>query len=194
MTGDTHKKKLIHRLRNGNVFAFNEIYTRYTKKIYSISLSFLKDKEYAENVVQDVFLTIWRKRADLKDRYDFDAYLFNITYNTIRKYFRKFSRERKYTEEYVKTISTDDDSTSEEIEYKNLQELAETAISRLPDRQKTVYHLKMVEELTIVEISTKLGISRRTVENHLHRARTYLKKALSDNRLITLLFVWFYIL
>ena len=87
----------------------------------------------------------------------------------------------------------DDDSTNADIEYKNLLELAETAITQLPSRQKTVYQLRIREELTSKEIAIKLGISRRTVENHLQRATTNLKKALSDNRLISFLFMWLFI-
>lgn len=193
MTEEHPNTKLIRELQRGDAFAFDEIYRKYNKKIYSISLSYLKNREDTEGVVQEVFLNLWRKRADLKDQYNFDSYLFTITYNTIRKHFRKLTRERKYTEDYMKTISPDDDSTNAEIEYKNLLEMAETAINHLPTRQKTVYHLSMREGLSSKEISNKLGISRRTVENHLHRARAYLKKALSDNRLISLLFVWLFI-
>ena len=193
MSEEQQTQKLIKRLKRGDTFAFDEIYRKYTKKIYSISLSYLKNKEDAEGVVQEVFLNLWRKRADLKDQSNFDAYLFTITYNTIRKRFRKLSRERKYQENYSRTISIGDDSTNAEIEYKNLVELAETAISRLSERQKEVYHLNMQEGMTSEEISKKLGISRRTVENHLYRAKAYLKKSLSDSRLISILFVWFFI-
>ncbi len=193
MSEEKQTQKLIKGLQRGDTLAFDEIYRKYTKKIYSISLSYLKNKEDAEGVVQEVFLNLWRKRADLKEQGNFDSYVFTITYNTIRKQFRKLSRERKHQENYSKTISLDDDSTNTEIEYKNLLELAESAINHLPERQKLVYHLNMREGLTIKEISEKLGISIRTVENHLHRARTYLKKALSDNRLISILFVWLFI-
>lgn len=186
-------KKLIQDLIKGDPFAFDEIYKLYSKKIYLLSLSYLKNKQDAEGVVQEVFLNLWRKRHDTKDQFSFDSYLFTITYNTIRNRFRKLSRDRNHQEVYGTTISLEDYSTSTEIEYKNMMEQAEIAINRLPERQKAVYFLNMREGLTTEEISKRLGISKRTVENHLHRAKTYLKKALSDNRLISILYILLFI-
>ncbi|MEN8230076.1 MAG: RNA polymerase sigma-70 factor [Bacteroidota bacterium] len=193
MSGEQHQRKIIRNLQKGDVFSFNEIYRQYNKKIYSFSLSYLKNREDAEGAVQEVFLNLWRKRADLKIQYEIGPYLFTITYNTIRKHFCKLSRERKHLEKYGKTVLTDDDSTNAGIEYRNMVELAEDAIGQLPARQQTIYHLSMRDGLTSKEIAEKLGISDRTVENHLYRAKSYLKKALSDNRLISLLFIWLYI-
>ena len=172
--------KLIKDMRRGDVYSFDEIYKKYNKKIYSFSLKFLKNKEDAENVVQELFLNLWRKRADLKDQYNFDSYLFTITYNMIRKHFRKLQREEKYHADYGKSIPLVDDSTNTDVEYNNLIELAEAAINHLPARQKEVYHLSMKKGLTSKEISIKLGISKRTVENHKHRAKAYLRKAFSN--------------
>lgn len=193
MSGEDTKRKIIRNLNRDDVFSFDEIYREYNKKIYSFSLSYVKNREDAEGVVQEVFLTLWRKRADINSQYDIGSYLFTITYNTIRKHFRKLSRERKHLEEYGKTVLTDDDSTNADIEYRNMVELAEAAIRHLPDRQRTIYHLSMRDGLTSKEIAEKLKISARTVENHLYRAKSSLNKALSDNRLMSLLFIWLFI-
>ncbi len=193
MSEEKHKKEIIKKLQKGDVFSFDEIYREYNKKIYSFSLSYLKNREDAEGVVQEVFLNLWRKRADLKTQYVMGSYLFTITYNTIWKHFRKLSRERKHLEEYGKTVLTEDDSTNTGIEYRNMVELAEATIGQLPARQRNIYHLSMRDGLTSKEIAEKLEISARTVENHLYRAKFHLKKALSDNRLISLLFIWLFI-
>jgi len=96
--------ELIRGLQRGDEFAFDQIFRKYYKKTYSISLSYLRNREDAEDVVQEVFLNLWRKRTVLRDDYNFKSYLFTITYNTIRNQFRKLSRERKYTEDYMKTF------------------------------------------------------------------------------------------
>ncbi|MDF1573486.1 MAG: sigma-70 family RNA polymerase sigma factor [Bacteroidales bacterium] len=193
MTSEHSNKELIRGLRRGDSFVFDEIFKKYNRKIYSISISFLKSRLDAEGVVQEVFLNLWRKRADLKDELNFDSYLFTITYNTIRKRFQKLAAEKKYTEEYVRSIPIDDNSTDSEIEYRNLLELAENKINLLPPQQKKVYLLSVREGNSAEEISKMLGISKRTAENHLHRAKDYLRKALSDDRLITLLFIYLFI-
>lgn len=193
MVNENPDIEIIKALQRGDPFAFDQIYDKYNEKIYSVSLSFFKNSVDAEEVIQDVFLNLWRKRADLHRIENFNSYLFTITYNTIRNHFRKLSRERKHIEDYLKNLALDDDSTNAEIEYANLLELADKAISKLPPRQKSVYCLNMQEGLNIEEISVKLGISNRTVENHLHRAKLYLKKALSDKRLISILFICLFI-
>ena len=187
MSGEEYYKKKIRRLQKGDVIAFDEVYREYNKKIYSFALSYLKNREDAEGVVQEVFLVLWRKRAELKNEYNIGSYLFKITYNAIRKHFRKASRERKYLEDYGKTIREEDDSTNADVEYNNMLELAETAIMQLHPKMKMVYHLSMREGLTSEEIAKKMSISSRTVENHLYRAKAILKKVLSDNRLISIL-------
>jgi len=190
---DQEHKKLIRDLRKGDVFSFDEIYKMYNRKIFVFSMSYLKNKEEAEELVQDVFLNIWRNRAILNEQKDFNAFLFTVTFNTIRQHFRSKTRERKHHEEYGKTFLHTDDTTNASIEYKNLLDLAETAIERLPRRQREVYQMKIKMGISNAEIGSRLGISRRTVENHLQRARNTLKKVLTDQGLISLLFFWLFI-
>ena len=178
----------INPLSKGDIFCFDAIYLEYNKKIYSFALSFLKNKEDSEGIVQEVFLTLWRKRAEIKMDQDIGAYLFTITYNTIRKHFRKLARERKHLKEFSINTITEDDSTSSRIEYSNLLEIAESAIEQLPSRQKTIYHLSMRDGLNNKEIAEKLKISTRTVENHLYRAKSQLKRTMFDSSLTSLLF------
>jgi RNA polymerase sigma-70 factor (ECF subfamily) len=181
-------RKIIGPLIKGDIFCFDAIYAEYNKRIYSFALSFLKNREDSEGIVQEVFLTLWRKRADIKINQDIGSYLFSITYNTIRKHFRKLARERKHLKEFSKTVLTEDDSTNSKIEYSNLLEIAESAIELLPSRQKTIYHYSMRDGLSTKEIADKLDISTRTVENHLYRAKSQLKKTMLDNSLTSLLF------
>jgi RNA polymerase sigma-70 factor (ECF subfamily) len=182
MSKEEYNKKLIRNLQKGDIFSFDEIYGKYNRKIYFFSLSYLKNKDDAEGVVQEVFLNLWRKRAELKDQYNIDSYLFKIAHNLIRKHFNKLSRERKFIEDYLKSSTMVDNSAGTDFEFEILLELAEKAINKLPSRQKSVYYLSMREGLTSEEISVKLNISKRTVENHLHRAKLYLKKSLLDKR------------
>ena len=191
---DTKKPTdLVKALKKGDIPAFEEIYKSYNKRIYSISLKLLKSNEDAENIVQEVFLKLWRKREDLKEHSNFDAYLFTIAYNTIRDQFSKSSRERQNQDEFTRSIQPVDDSTNAEIEYHSLLESVKKAVNKLPPRQKTVYLLNMNDGLTCDEISKKLGISERTVEVHLQKAKSHIKKLLIDSTLISILFVWLFV-
>lgn len=193
MSEDQDDKRLVRNLKNGDILAFDELYRKFNKKIYSFSLSYLKNKDEAEGIVQEVFLRLWRNRAELQSQYNIDSYLFKITYNLVMKHFRNLSREKKHLEEFSRNLPDMDDSASSDLEYQELLDLTEKAIKQLPERQKAVYQLNMRDGLTVDEISGKLGISRRTAENHLHRAKAYLKNALSDQSLKVLLFIWLFV-
>ena len=67
MSDKINIKQLVRNLKKGDVLSFDEIYLEYNRKIYLFSLSYLKSKENAEGVVQEVFMNLWRKRTDLKE-------------------------------------------------------------------------------------------------------------------------------
>ncbi len=187
------KNITILKLKNGDVNSFDYLFRKYNKRIYSFSLSYLKKKEEAEDIVQQVFLTLWQSRKNLKEQHDIQSYLYTVTFNAIKKRFRKLTREKKHLENYFQIINKNRSLPDTEAEYNNLIKLLEKLIDLLPSRQKEVFVLNKKEDLTIEEISEKLKISKRTVENHLFRAKAFLKKSLIDQGLLSILFYWLFI-
>ena len=188
-----NEQKLIKNLIKGDAFSFDEIFERFNDKVYAFSISNLKNKQDAEEVVQEVFYSLWKDRAKLKELKSLDAWIFTICFNIIRKHFRKIARERSFLENYSETTLSNDTSTAVDIEYHDLLEKAEKIIEDLPTRQKTIYLLSKKEGLSNTEISTQLNITNKTVENHLTRAKAFLRRALVDERLLTILFYWLFI-
>lgn len=184
---------LIKEVKKGDVISFDKLFEQYGKKIYIFSYSYLKVKEEAEEIVQEVFISLWNKRKVIKEQHDFNAYLFTITLNAIRKRFRTLSREKKKIDKFSETITRADNSTNVQVEYNNLMEFAQKAIDQLPSKQRKVYILSKQEGLSNQEISVKLNITKKTVENHLNRAKSFLKKILIDESLLSMLFFFFFI-
>lgn len=184
---------LIKNLMKGDATAFDEIYERYHLRVYSFSLRNLKRREDAEGVVQEVFFNLWKDRKKLKEIKDLDAWIFTVCFNLIRKHFRKISREQKYLTQLGNTKDMEDINTISEIEYNDLLVEAEKIIDHLPPRQKHIFLLSKRTGLSNSEISQKLNISKKTVENHLSSAKTFLKKAFIDESLLSILFFWFFI-
>lgn len=187
------EREVIRKLRNGDVYSFDELFRKYNKRIYFFSVSYLKSREEAEGIVQEVFLSLWKNRMKIRLQSDFQAYLFTITFNAIKKRFRKLAREKKHLAAYSLTVGTEDHSSNPEIEFNQLTELLEELIDRLPTRQKEIFLLSKKEGLTAEEIAERLKISKRTVENHLFRAKAFLKNSLVDGGLLSLLFFWMFI-
>lgn len=186
-------KRLVQQLKKGDVSSFDELFKRFNQKIYFFSLRYLKNKEEAEGIVQEVFLSLWKNRARLKVEADFQAYLFSISFNAIKKRFRKLSREKKHLEAYLATVETEASTSDPTLHYKQLNELLEKSTAKLPPRQREIFLLSKKEGLTAEEIATKLALSKRTVENHLFRAKAFLKSIIVDERLLSSLFFWMFV-
>ena len=91
-------EKLINSLNQGDIFAFNELFHKYSQKIYNFSIKHIHHEEDVKDIVQDVFITIWNKRKDIDAKQSFNGYLFTITLNAIRKHFRNRATNKKVLE------------------------------------------------------------------------------------------------
>lgn len=172
--------------------SFEEIYKKYNRKIYSFSLRYLKNKEDAEGIVQEVFLKLWEHSSKLKKDSNLNAWLFTVTFNAIRKHFRKLEGEKKHLDGYARQMDKENEEISE-TEYYDLLEKATHLIDKLPPQQKKVFLLRREKGLSSAEMAEELKLSRKTVENHLNRARSFLKKAMMEEGLLSILFYWLFV-
>jgi RNA polymerase sigma-70 factor (family 1) len=181
-------KITINKLKEGDVLSFDNIFKKYNKKVYYFALSYLKNKEEAEDVVQEVFMNIWKHRDQINEYYVFSKYLFKITYNATCKKFRKQASDKKHMAEALQYIFIEDNSTNLDIEYNNLIESATLLIEKLPPRQKNIFLLSINDQLTSEQIAKQLNISKKTVENYLAKAKTSIRKSLSVRGILSVVF------
>jgi len=186
-------KLIIIKLKEGDVLSYDYIFKKYNKKVYYFAISYLKNKEEAEDVVQEVFMNLWKFRDQISEYYVFSKYLFRITYNATLKKIRKQASDRKQLEKILQNFILEDNSTNIEIEYNDLLETANLLIKKLPSRQKNIFLLSIREQLTSEQIAEKLNISKKTVENYLALAKTSLRKSFSDGRILSILFFWLFL-
>jgi len=182
------EKKIIKRFKEGDAEAFDVIYRNYSKKLFHFALGLLKDKDIAEDLVQEVFVSLWEKRNQVNPKLNFENYIFTIAYNSIRKFFRNQSTETKVIDLLVKDSPEIIESIYGTVIYNEMLEHANKIIETLPQKRKTVYKLSRQEGMKTKEIADRLNISTRTVENHLAKALKYLRKELSEISLPLLLF------
>jgi len=185
--------KLVKSLKKGDLFAFDQLFSKYSKKLYYFAKGYLGSKEDTEGLVQEVFLLVWDKRKELKEHLSFNAFLYTVTYNAIRKYFRKKARAKKYLDKFLEDYDGKHNKTIADIEYNNLQELANKAIEKLPEKRKLIFQLSRHKGLTNMEIARKLNISKKTVENQIHSALKFLREQFAKGTLLTLLFYYLFI-
>lgn len=188
MTPYLDDRIIIRNLKKGDVQSFDNIFNKYNKKVYYFALSYLKNREEAQDVVQEVFMNLWKHRDQINEYYVFSKYLFKITYNATCKTFRKQASDKKQLEEVVRNSIVEDNSTNLDIEYNSLYETANALIEKMPARQKEIYLLSINEQLTTEQIAQRLNISKKTVENYLSQVKTSVKKSISDGKILSFLF------
>ena len=193
MNQSSDDKLITKRLKEGEVIAFDAIFNKYHKKVYYFAYSYLKSREEAEDVVQEVFFNLWKCRHQINEYYVFSKYLFKITYNETCKKFRKQASDKKQLDIVVQSVPKEDSSTNLEIEYNSLLETANLLIAKLPTRQKEILLLSINEHLENEQIASKLHISQKSVSNYLTRAKSSLRKSLADGRLLTILYFWLFL-
>lgn len=188
MQNDTIKNEslLVRNLSKGNLLAFNTLYKEYSGRLYRFALGYLKSEAETEELVQEVFTIIWEKRSDLKEELSFKSFLFTIAFNIIRKHFRT----KVYLSEYFKKRTSDDldIQTSQKITYDSLYQYINELVNQLPERRKEIFIKSRLEDLSIKEISEKLKISHKTVENQLTKALKFIRTNLNKESISVILF------
>ena len=187
---DNITQDLLTRLKNGDILAFDQIYTMYSHKLFSFVFNILKNESEVDDIVQEVFVKIWESRGKLEDYKLLNSYIFTIAYNNSIDLIRKRINNTKYLEhlKYSASINLTPNIVSQ-IEFNELKNQVDKLIAKLPDRQKQVYLLHKEEGLTYPEIAEQLGISKNTVENHMVKALKYLRQNMDNSLLINMLFV-----
>ncbi len=179
---------LVIALKNDDAKAFDKLFAEYGKRLYFFAIGYLKSKEEAEEVVQEVFLRIWRNRKQLKPDLSFRAYLFRIAYHYILEVFERLNRHQSFRQQLIDEAINFDDEANEQLNYEALLKLAESLIDQLPPRQKEVLLKRKKENIPVKEIAIQLGITPKTVERHLTEALKTIKNGLDKNKISTMLF------
>ena len=184
--------RLIIALKKSDIFAFNEIYRRYSQKVYNFTVKHISSTADIEDTVQEVFITIWNHRTFLDENQSFNGYIFTITLNLIRKFYRNKLKNRKLIEKALFSERSYSDITNNTINFKSINGLVQQHINQLPPKRKKVYVLSRINGLSNDEIAEKMNISKKTVENHLNLALKELRKYLTQETFISLAFLTFF--
>ncbi|MCL6219954.1 RNA polymerase sigma factor [Zunongwangia pacifica] len=186
-------KFLVSQLKKGNEKAFNRLYDKYLLDVYHFSLSLLKSKDHAMEVVQEVFLKIWITRDALDENKNFKSFLLTITKNLSLNILNKATTDLNFRNKIYDNLETQRSTTNEYILSKEYEELKNKAIAELPAGRKKVFLLSREEGKSYQEISEELDISINTVKTHIKKALEGIREYFSKNTDIDLIFLLFFI-
>ena len=186
--------ELVERLRGADVSALELLMERYSPRIYRVAFGITRNHAEAEEVVQDVFLTLFRKIDTFEGRAAIGTWLYRVAANAalIKRRGKRFELELSL-EDCLPTFLADghregdrtglladwSGTPESELLAGEAREILEQAIERLPEHYRALLVLRDVEELSSEEVAEVLGESLSSVKSRLHRARMALREILT---------------
>jgi RNA polymerase sigma-70 factor (ECF subfamily) len=174
----------------GDKKAFEHLFNSYYQMLCNYGCSLLKDMDEAEEVVQNTFFNIWKKREELQITSSFKSYVYRAVHNECLNKVKHGKVRAVYAADYKHTSGHLAADSAQVLEAKELKLRINKAIDALPEQCGLVFRLSRFEELKYAEIAGQLGISIKTVENHMGKALRLLRAELKD---YLPLLLWFFI-
>jgi RNA polymerase sigma-70 factor (family 1) len=159
--------ELTELLGSGDELAFTEIYNRYWKKLLAIANNHTKDQSASEEIVQEVFISLWN-RKDLLHIQSINGYLAKAIRFAV---FKQIQREKRHLEIKLNNYKAQQTEIEEDvIDAKFLQEYINQVVDQLPEKCRLVFKYSREFGMNIPEISKTMGIAEKTGESHLTKA------------------------
>jgi RNA polymerase sigma-70 factor (family 1) len=181
--------ELLILLKESNKEAFDAIYTKYWDRLYFHLVKAIKDSDEAEDILQEVFYSLWKRRDTLENIESLCAYLFScVRYGGIR-YIRNNIKKNNYRESWEHFFCEKDDLFEQQYAAKELSTMLYNEIDKLPPKMREVFVLSRKDEFTYKEIAQKLNISDKTVKKQISNALKHLHLKLNGKVLSALFFL-----
>jgi len=184
---------LTYLVKMGNKEAFRVLFERYAPKIYNFALSYLRNEQEAEEMVQDVFLKIWEKRKHLDKSKNIKSFIFKIAVNSIYDLIRRKNIEGAFRDFIRDNHEEGLESTWHTVIFEEMLANINELVKEMPAQQQRIFRLSRIDGMPNDIIAEKLNLSKRTVENQLYRALAFLKKHFNRESVYAILFfyLWF---
>ncbi|HET9503181.1 MAG TPA: RNA polymerase sigma-70 factor [Hymenobacter sp.] len=165
---DFSESDLLRRLKQDDERAFDALFRHYSALVYRFAFSYLKSRPAAEEIVQECFIKIWEKRAQLRDDVPLKGYLFTTAHHAVLNELRRDQHHLRLHGEVAAAAGPA--SVANEAEYQEMEALYQAALNRLPPKQREVFVLSRQLGLSYPEIAARQGVSVKTVEAHIMQA------------------------
>lgn len=169
--------EIVKGIRSRNKAVFEAVFRQFAPSMYNIAFRYVKDEDDANDMVQDVFLNLWKGAENLDERAPINHYLARATVNTCLNRIKKEQRKEVYAKEQLLTASPSETSHSM-LEHKELEAQYRSALDKLPEQCRRVFEMSRLKGLSPSEIAEQLNISINTVYAHLTTALKKLRVVL----------------
>lgn len=188
-----YEERLVERLKRRDEAAFNEVVRLYQGKIYRLLFRMIGDKAEAEDLAQEVFVTVFKSIDGFRGDSKLSTWLYRVASNHCKnriKYLGRRARgakkefdeiaDREAVESATMTTSAQVHRPDEMASARQTETLIQTALAELPDDQRELVVMRDIENMTYEEIQGVTGLAEGTVKSRLHRARLALQRRVSE--------------
>ncbi|PLK44655.1 RNA polymerase sigma factor [Emticicia sp. TH156] len=170
-------EELVSFLKSDNQTAFEEIYNRYWLKLFGIAFNETGTREEAEELVHDLFESLWNRRQVSVIRH-LSSYLVVSIKHLSTNYIKSQITQRKYQEYLIFNQIQQSYSTDEIVNFTDLAKAVEEAMKSLPERSSEIFKMSRFENRSVKDIANQMNLSEKAVEYHLTKTLKVLKEQL----------------
>jgi RNA polymerase sigma-70 factor (ECF subfamily) len=187
----SNDSEALFQLANGNITAYRFLFDRHFSDLCNFLLIYLHQKDLSEEIALDIYTYIWEKRQTIQINTTFKSFLFAAGKNRAISLYRKEHQKIFSSIELCEASIPGDSSSQFIMENNELRNLINEAIQRLPEKCRQIYIMAWEENLSYREIALQLGLSPKTIENHVGIALRKLRESLQPY--YKQLFIWWFI-
>lgn len=186
------EERLFRLLCEGDKDAFDQIYSLYWKRLFLYVVKVIRDSEAAEDIVQEIFVSLWLRRLEITEQRTLSGYLFTAARFKGISYVQDQLKKGKHADSLLDHFNASQDGLDDLMAAKELNSIIDKEIEKLPPKMRDVFVLSRRDQLSHKEISEKLQISDKTVKKQINNALKHFKLVLSKDAIlcISLLIHW----
>lgn len=174
----SQEKDLVEAIRVGDMRAFESLFRNFYPALVNYAGTLVRDRDEAEDIVQQLFVHIWDKRTELGIHTSVRSFLFRSVYNASINRIRHVQIRREHAEQVQYQARAS--SSLQELEGKELSERIARSIEQLPEQCGKIFRMSRYESMKYQEIADALGLSVKTVENQMGKALKLLREDLKE--------------
>lgn len=186
-----NEKELLIKVKSGSSDAYKMLYEYWVSRLHSFVLHYVKSEDLTDDIVQETFFRIWENRKSLNPEASFKSYIFTISYHLVLKELRHQLNSTSI-EDYIKYCNdamTSGNEIVETLDFDVFKEALSKAKLKLSPRQLQIFELNKELGYSIAEIAAKFSINEQVVRNQLSIAMKLLRKELSKQSVLLLIFL-----
>jgi RNA polymerase sigma-70 factor (ECF subfamily) len=191
----SNEENLFRLLCQGDRKAFDQVYHIYWHRLFLYVVKVIQDKDAAQDIVQEIFVSLWLRRTEIANQSTLSGYLFTAARFKGINFVQDQLKKGRHAESLVNHFSQRQDTLNEAIEAKELKTIIDVELEKLPAKMREVFVLSRRDNLSHREISDKLQISDKTVKKQINNVLKHFRMVLNHDTIlcIAVLFHWLWL-